>query len=178
MSKRIGVLLVLGGLALLCFFTVVNRRPSRVCSPEIVEPAGPADTPVSPPPVAAHATSAAKVTGPPVRPRFVAAGSPGQRTTGLTNAELRTAAESLRAYRIAFKENPVGTNAEITAQLLGQNARALRCLPDRAPINDKGELIDRWGQPFYFHQISARIMEVRSAGPDQRMWNDDDEILR
>ena len=41
-------------------------------------------------------------------------------------------------------------------------------------VNEKGELIDRWGTPFFLHQLSARQMEIRSAGPDREMWTEDD----
>jgi hypothetical protein len=41
-------------------------------------------------------------------------------------------------------------------------------------VNAAGELTDRWGTPFFFHQVSKAQMEVRSAGPDRRMWTADD----
>ena len=41
-------------------------------------------------------------------------------------------------------------------------------------INRNGELCDRWGTPFFFHAESAAHMEIRSAGPDKKMWTDDD----
>lgn len=81
-------------------------------------------------------------------------------------------------YRRMFRENPVGNNAEITRSLLGKNPRELRFLPNQARVNSKGELTDRWDQPLFFHQISGTAMEIRSAGPDHIMWNQDDEVLR
>ena len=91
---------------------------------------------------------------------------------------LQNATSALRDYQQVFHENPVGSNAEITAKLLGKNARNRRYLPVDAHINSKGELTDRWNEPPFFHQISATVMEVRSAGPDHVMWNADDEVLR
>jgi hypothetical protein len=90
---------------------------------------------------------------------------------------LQRAAASVRDYRIALKQNPVGSNAEITRALSGKNSRQTRYLPADARINDKGELLDRWDQPIFFHQISATQMEIRSAGPDRHMWTSDDEVL-
>ena len=112
------------------------------------------------------------------RPRFVSETSSSQRKMAEADAQLRMAAGSLRDYKMAFHQNPVGSNAEITRVLLGKNSRGVRYLPAAAHINEKGELTDRWDQPISFHQISGTIMEVRSAGPDHIMWNSDDEALR
>ena len=40
----------------------------------------------------------------------------------------------------------------------------------------RGELIDRWGTPFFFHQLSREFMQVRSAGPDRRHFTADDVL--
>jgi hypothetical protein len=112
------------------------------------------------------------------RARFVAEALPGQRRAGEKDVDLQKASVSLRDYRKAFKQNPVGNNAEITRVLLGQNSGGAKYLPDDAHLNEKKELTDRWGQPLFFHQISASNMEIRSAGPDLKMWTADDEVLR
>jgi hypothetical protein len=41
-------------------------------------------------------------------------------------------------------------------------------------VNGQGQLIDNWGTPFFFHSLSRNEMEIRSAGPDRRMWTTDD----
>jgi hypothetical protein len=38
-------------------------------------------------------------------------------------------------------------------------------------------MCDRWGTPYFFHQVSKTEMEIRSAGPDRRMWTGDDSQL-
>jgi hypothetical protein len=82
---------------------------------------------------------------------------------------------ALRDYRAALGGNPVGTNAEVTAALLGDNPKQMKLpLPEKSRINGAGELCDPWGTPYFFHQISATKMEVRSAGPDQKLWTGDD----
>ena len=83
---------------------------------------------------------------------------------------------SLRDYRTVMKENPVGTNAEITKTLNGGNPKQARLLPEGQVMNGNGELVDRWGTPYFFHQLSRDNMEIRSAGPDKRMWTNDDII--
>ena len=74
--------------------------------------------------------------------------------------------------------NPIGDNEDITAVLTGRNALGFAFIPKDCPaIDASGELCDRWGTPYFFHQLSAQEMEIRSAGPDRKMWTDDDEVL-
>ena len=82
-------------------------------------------------------------------------------------------------YHTLMGENPVGTNAEIMKQMMGGNShQATLGPPEGMALNSQGELIDQWGTPFFFHQLSADKMEVRSAGPDKIMWTTDDVITR
>jgi hypothetical protein len=87
---------------------------------------------------------------------------------------------SFRDYQSMFGGNPVGTNPEITKSLNGDNPRHATFIhpEDGLRINDRGELIDPWGTPFFFHQLSAREMEIHSAGPDRVMWTADDLVTR
>ena len=74
--------------------------------------------------------------------------------------------------------NPVGENSEITATLTGNNRLKLALVPKTHPaINDRGELCDRWGTPFRFHQLSGTQMEIQSAGPDRNFNTEDDAKL-
>jgi hypothetical protein len=84
----------------------------------------------------------------------------------------------LRDYRAALTENPVGSNKEITKALLGGNSRKTRFIVAEAKVNADQQLIDRWDHPYFFHQLSRKQMEIRSAGPDGVMWTPDDEISR
>jgi hypothetical protein len=86
---------------------------------------------------------------------------------------------TLRQYGLMYGGNPVGTNPEITKALNGDNPKEVRFLgPDGNRINEKGELVDSWGSPYFFHQLSAMEMEIRSAGPDKIMWTSDDLIIK
>ena len=83
----------------------------------------------------------------------------------------------LRDYRTLAGENPVGTNAEIMKALMGGNPKGAQLgPPEGQSLNENGELIDRWGTPYFFHQLSKDLMEVHSAGPDRRMGSEDDLI--
>jgi hypothetical protein len=74
--------------------------------------------------------------------------------------------------------NPVGENVEIAAALLGNNPKRLAYLPSKGPFLDaSGQLIDRWGTPYFFHQLSATQTEIMSAGPD-RLFNTSDDLKR
>ncbi len=82
-----------------------------------------------------------------------------------------------RDYRTTIGENPVGTNSEIMKAIMGGNAKgAMLGPPEGQSVNGNGELVDPWGTPYFFHQLTSDLMEIRSAGPDRRMWNEDDII--
>ena len=83
-------------------------------------------------------------------------------------------------YQSMFGENPTGTNPEITEALNGGNPKQARFINEESGlrINGRGELVDSWGTPFFFHQLSGTEMEIRSAGPDKRMWTADDLVTR
>lgn len=85
----------------------------------------------------------------------------------------------LRDYRSLTGENPVGTNAEVMRALMGDNPRqATLGPPEGQTLNAQGELVDRWGVPLFFHQLSKTQMEIRSAGPDQVLWTEDDVVAQ
>ncbi len=122
-----------------------------------------------PPDLASHASSPnpnpAETNEPPALPPQVV----------VDNARL-----AVRDYRSAFGENPVGTNPEITAALMGKNPKNINFVTPESGlrVNEKGEMIDAYGTPFFFHQISGKEMEIRSAGPDRMMWTFDDLVAR
>lgn len=78
-------------------------------------------------------------------------------------------------YRFAYKENPVGSeNLEITQQLLGNNPKRIVFLDPQSQALKNNQLLDQWGTPYFFHALSGQEMEIRSAGPDQQHWTNDD----
>lgn len=83
-------------------------------------------------------------------------------------------------YGSTFSGNPVGTNPEIAAALNGENPKQIKFInpDDGLRVNGNGELVDSWGTPFFFHQLSATDTEVRSAGPDKIMWTSDDLVIK
>lgn len=101
--------------------------------------------------------------------------------SGLTpETVLENTRSVFRQYASRFGGNPVGTNPEITAALNGGNPKQVNFLKpeDGLRINSRGELIDSWGTPYFFHQLSANEMEIHSAGPDRAMWTADDLVIK
>jgi len=95
------------------------------------------------------------------------------------NADLRLLDDIFQQYRSAIHgDDPIGDNKDITAALVGNNKLEFAFIPKNHPaINQKGELCDRWGSPFFFHQLSGTEMQIRSAGPDKKLFTDDDIVI-
>lgn len=93
--------------------------------------------------------------------------------------EADSIALNLRHFGQRFGGNPVGTNAEIVRYLNGGNPQGVRYLPQEYQrFNEAGELLDPWGTPYFFHQVSAKETEIRSAGPDRVLWTGDDVLAK
>lgn len=96
-------------------------------------------------------------------------------------ADLKILGDLFFHYQALVKDptgNPIGDNAEIVRALQGANRVHAEFLPARHPaLSEQGELLDRWGTPFFFHALSGRSMEIRSAGPDRAMWTADDAVF-
>jgi hypothetical protein len=71
---------------------------------------------------------------------------------------------------------PLGTNDEITRALTDRDVLGDAALPASHPGIVGGQLVDRWSTPWFFHQQSADLIEVRSAGPDRRLFTEDDLV--
>lgn len=83
-------------------------------------------------------------------------------------------------YRLVYRSNPVaGENIEVMRALTGKNPHKISVFPsDHPDLNKEGELLDRWGSPYYFHALSATRMDIWSAGPDgKRNTGDDLKLL-
>ena len=83
-------------------------------------------------------------------------------------------------YGSRYGGNPVGDNVEITSALNGGNTNGAKFITEESGlrINARSELVDYWGTPFFFHALSGKDMEIRSAGPDRTMWTADDLVTK
>jgi hypothetical protein len=93
---------------------------------------------------------------------------------------LENVGRAIRQYGEMFGGNPVGNNQEIASQLNGGNPKGINFINAEAGmrINEQGEIVDAWGTPYFFHQISGTDMEIHSAGPDRVMWTSDDLVMK
>jgi hypothetical protein len=70
---------------------------------------------------------------------------------------------------------PLSANEDWAGLLRGQNAARERFLPDQSvALNADGKLVDRWGTPLFFHALGRGRYELRSGGPDKKLWTADD----
>ena len=112
------------------------------------------------------------------RPPVPPAGSPIADALNAPGGTVRRDLHILVVLFGAWLTNPVGENHEITAALAGANpVQFVFISPRHRAINTRGELCDRWGTPFRFHQVSGTQMEIRSAGPDRTFATDDDALF-
>jgi len=196
MKIRLLVMALLAALVLLVawFRSPPAAAPSPVAKTTVsanpMETTPPAEQAPAPPPTAAQPTlrkSPAETPASEFRRDFsdplVPASFPNDRTTASPPSDPATAADldkitlMFRDYRTITGENPVGTNAEIMKSVMGGNPKgAMLGPPEGQLVNENGELIDRWGTPYFFHQLTKDLMEIHSAGPDRRMWTDDDIV--
>lgn len=117
-----------------------------------------------------NSTSVAAAAGSPIADALNA-------SDGTIRRDLAILDELFGAFHTNFPRlgNPIGENVEITSALTGENpAKFVFISPRHRAINALGELCDRWGTPFRFHQVSGTQMEIRSAGPDRKFATPDD----
>ncbi len=74
----------------------------------------------------------------------------------------------------ADRRPAMGSNEEIAKALTDQDALGEAALPENHPALVSGKLVDRWGNPWFFHQEAADVIEVRSAGADGKLFTADD----
>ena len=99
--------------------------------------------------------------------------------TGTTTVrDLELVRFALEAFNTTLKHEgsiPMSENREVMLLLFGNNPFKLRFVDPTLPhFNDKGEILDSWGTPLFFHFSSSTDPGLRSAGPDQKFWTKDD----
>lgn len=95
-----------------------------------------------------------------------------------TMARIEAVNQILYVYRQGFGGNPSGQNEDIVAAILGGNEKRTALLPTDCPAIQDGRLVDEWGTPYWFHSVTAKVMEIRSAGPDRELFTNDDVFVQ
>lgn len=168
---------------------LISTTPAE--TPEIAQPR-PAPPPANPAAIGSAAPHlAGALSASPLRPGAPATSSAPASSAAIQNGnaphkldratamiELQKVRVMIASYHTLMGQNPVGTNAEIMKALMGANPRqAVLGPPPGQTLNDKGELLDPWGTPYFFHQLSGDDMEIHSAGPDKIMGTGDDLVV-
>jgi len=71
---------------------------------------------------------------------------------------------------------PIGFNEDLVPALTDSMALGEAALPTDHPAIRDGKLFDRWGTPWQVHPLAADQVELRSAGPDRRLYTADDWV--
>lgn len=159
----------------------------------LVTPAPPAstdDTPSAPAPPPATVPAVALDTSPP-DPPVPEKKTDNPRTTGSPvaaelNAPDGTAARDVEALHTMLRQylrhlhrrpaRPIGNDSDLAHALTGHNPMKLVVLPRNHPaLSQDGRLRDRWGTPYFIHPRGNSAFEIRSAGPDRKLFTADDE---
>jgi hypothetical protein len=92
-----------------------------------------------------------------------------------TRNEIRLLEAGFAYYYKMYQEYPQGSNRKTAQSFLGMDnkGRTPTISWPKNRLSKNGELLDRWGNPFYIKARGDRI-EIRSAGPDHVLWNNDD----
>jgi len=156
--------------------TVAQSSPQALSSTPPVAITSPAQlASVVSAPGAQSAAAPRRIEAPPPAPVNVPAAYQESLQQGPEQQEAEEIALNIRDFAQRFRGNPTGTNAEIVKALTGENEANATYLPSKLRrLNDQGELLDAWGTPYFFHANSATEMEVRSAGPDKKLYTHDD----
>jgi hypothetical protein len=92
--------------------------------------------------------------------------------------DLTLMAELIDNFTLLIKsaaDRPLGANEDWARALRGMNPAQQRFLADSSrALNAQHQLVDRWGTPLFFHAVGRGQYQIRSAGPDKKLWTDDD----
>ena len=70
----------------------------------------------------------------------------------------------------------IGFNEDLVPALADRSALGDAALPADHPAIRDGRLLDRWGTPWQVHPLAGDLIQLRSAGPDRRLYTDDDLV--
>ena len=72
---------------------------------------------------------------------------------------------------------PIGDDMDLAKVLKWRNPLKRPVLdPSHPALSADGHLSDRWGTPYHVHALSSNAYRIRSAGPDRRLFTNDDLV--
>ena len=188
--SRTRLLAIVAGLAVVAAaWTVIwLNQPAVTPSPSARLPATPAPIEVTPPATLAgrdaeSATrnaapgptpkAASRTRGSPLAAELNAPGFDAQHDVATLHALLRQYQHLLRGRQ----GRPIGNDSDLAQVLTGHNPMKLVILPvNHSALTPDGRLRDRWGTPYFIHPRGRGAFEIRSAGPDHKLFTADDLI--
>ncbi|MBC8040048.1 MAG: hypothetical protein H7Y06_05860 [Opitutaceae bacterium] len=135
------------------------------------DPITPPETPVTPPALLPARAATPETPLHSWERLLVADGSPREDLAAL--ADLTT--NYLQAIPSA-RRPALGFNEDLARALTDRDTLGDAALPATHPALVKGQLIDRWGTPWQVHPLAADVLQLRSAGPDRRLYTADDLV--
>lgn len=90
--------------------------------------------------------------------------------------ELEIIQDLISQHQRALGPGSFGDNNDVTRALVGDSGDGV-WLPRQSSRIREGQLLDRWGSPYWFHANGEKNLEIRSAGPDKNLFTPDDIIL-
>lgn len=127
--------------------------------------ARPVGAPESPPSPAASAADSAGA-------RLLAAdGSPREDLAALLDL-----VDTLLQTVPVMQRPPLGFDTDLARALADPDLMGEAALPPTHPVLRDGRLVDRWGSPWLVHPLSSDVIQLRSAGPDRRLFTADDLV--
>ena len=167
MRKKLWFLIIVDTVVVVAFILAVLRWLKK--EPP-AEPPPPSPAPISP--TTPETINTGSIEGVPLATQLNAPNNTVEQDVqvmqGLVNILLTTVKEPYRP--------PLGDNNDVTKAMTGQNRMHKVFISTNHPAVRNGELVDRWGTPYFFHALSANALEIRSAGPDKKLFTDDDTM--
>lgn len=72
---------------------------------------------------------------------------------------------------------PIGDDMDLAKVLKGKNPIKRAVVdPAHPAFSSEGRILDRWGTPYHVHALSSTAYRVRSAGPDRKLFTQDDIV--
>jgi len=184
--QRAGIGIFLAVAALGAFLLWHEDEPQRSGSGQVEIPKPSVALPVRDEPVAASTPAPASLPstppsdsgppqskGSPLAADLNAPGGNGQQDVETLHALLRQYLHHMH-HRQGL---PIGDDIDLARVLTGHNPVKLVILPaGHAALSPDGHLRDRWGTPYFIHPLGHNAFEVRSAGPDRKLFTADDFV--
>ncbi len=98
-------------------------------------------------------------------------------TVARVDVELNAISGTLGAYYTTFRKWPEGDNREVAKALLPTGGERGFLNWPKSGLSADGELLDPWKTPYYI-QITGDKIEIRSAGPNRLLWDEDDKVVK